>query len=58
MLINKAHVKKYALEVSATQRGGKFTRVSNEFLIYIESCVKDKVQSYIQHLPSVGKTIK
>lgn len=58
MLINKKHVKEYALEISKTTRGGKFTRVSAEFLIHIEAVVKERIRSYVQSLPSVGKTIK
>lgn len=57
MLINQKHVKQYALECAA-QRHHKFTRVSKEFLIYVESQMKEKIRSYISTLPSVGRTIK
>lgn len=58
MLINKKHVKQYALDVSKQSRNGKFTRVSNDFLILIEAILKERIRLYIQTLPSVGKTIK
>lgn len=58
MLINKKHVKQYALEISQSTRNGKFTRVSGEFLIHIEAVVKERIRTYVQSLPSVGKTIK
>lgn len=57
-LINKTNVKRYALEISRVSRGGKFTRVSGEFLIHIEAVVKEKIRVYVASLPSVGKTIK
>lgn len=57
-LINKKHVKQYALEVSKSCRSGKFTRVSEEFLIYIDARVREEINRYIKQLPSVGVTIK
>lgn len=58
MLINQKAVKQYALDASKKYRNGKFTRVSKEFLIYIESQLKVKIGLHVQSLPSVGKTIK
>ena len=58
MLINKKHVKEYALEVSKSCRSGKFKRVSNEFLVYIDLRVKEEIARYVKQLPSVGVTIK
>lgn len=57
MLINKKAVKQYSLDC-ASDRHHKFTRVSKEFFIYIESKIKTDIRNYIHSLPSVGKTIK
>lgn len=57
MLINKKKVKEYALDCSQ-MRHHKFSRVSKEFLIYVDDIVKTKVRDYVNSLPSVGKTIK
>lgn len=57
MLINKKHVKTYALEYCKRNRP-KFTRVSESFMIYLDAVVRDKIASYIHTLPSVGITIK
>lgn len=57
MLINKKAVKQMALEYAKANRP-KFRRVSNDFLIYIDGVVKEKVKTYIHTLPSVGVTIK
>ncbi|NOS67031.1 MAG: hypothetical protein HOO67_01545 [Candidatus Peribacteraceae bacterium] len=36
-VINRSAVKKYALKVSAEKRAGKFTRVSDDFLVQVEA---------------------
>ena len=56
MLINKKHVKMFALEM-AKGRTHKFTRVGNDFLIKCEGQMKEFIRSYVQRLPSKGKTI-
>lgn len=56
-LLNKKAVKQFTIEYVKTNRP-KFTRVSNDFLIYIEGVVKEKIKNYVHTLPSVGKTIK
>ena len=56
-LLNKKAVKQFAFEYAQHNRP-KFTRVSNDFIIYIEGVVKEKIKNYIHTLPSVGKTIK
>ena len=56
-LINKKHAKQYALDC-ASNRAHKFTRVSADFLIYVEAQVKEKIRQYVSTLPSKGKTIK
>ena len=57
MLINKKAVKGFALEYAQATRP-KFTRISKEFLIYIDGVVKEKIKNHIHTHPSVGKTIK
>lgn len=57
MLINKKAVKQYALDC-VKDRHHKFTRVSQEFFIYIEAKLKADIRNYTHSLPSVGKTIK
>jgi hypothetical protein len=60
-LINKAHVRKYALDTLATRRPAlrnKLTRVSEEFFTRIDAHLREYVSQQINSLPSVGKTIK
>ena len=57
MLINKKHVKLFALEM-ARGRAHKFTRVGGEFLIKCEANLKGFIRNEIQRLPSKGKTIR
>lgn len=57
-LINKAQVKKYALHLSKTKRGGKFTRVSSQFLDTINGLVAAEVINRVHSHPSLGKTLK
>jgi hypothetical protein len=57
MLINKKHVKLFALEM-AKGRAHKFTRVGGEFFIKCEANLKGFIRNEIQRLPSKGKTIK
>ena len=56
MLINKKHVKMFALEM-AKGRAHKFTRVGGDFLIKCEANLKEFVRGYVRRLPSKGKTI-
>ena len=56
MLINKKHVKLFALEM-ARGRTHKFTRVGGDFLIKCEANLKGFIRNEIQRLPSKGKTI-
>ena len=58
VLINKAAVKKYALHLSKSNRGGKFTRISGEFLEAINGAVVRAVIDRVHCHPSVGKTLK
>jgi hypothetical protein len=55
-LISRKHVKDFALAV-ASHRSHKFTRVGGEFFIKAEANLKEFIRSYVQRLPSKGKTI-
>ncbi len=56
-LINKKHVKEFALEM-AKDRAHKFTRVGGEFLLKCEGRLKEFIRTYVRQLPSKGKTIQ
>lgn len=43
-IINRSAVKKYALRVSMLKRAGKFTRVSEEFVINVESALDSSIR--------------
>lgn len=58
MLINKKAVKNYALEFAKENRGDKFTRVGNSFIIYLELKLKEAIQRAVFEHPSIGKTLK
>ena len=55
-LISRKHVKDFALTVAA-HRTHKFSRVGGEFFLKAEAHLKEFVRSYVQRLPSKGKTI-
>ena len=55
-LINKKHVKEFALEM-AKDRAHKFTRVGGDFLLLCEGQLKEFIRGYVRRLPSKGKTI-
>ena len=57
MLINKKHVKQFALEM-AKSRAHKFTRVGSDFLMKCEANLKNYIRDYVHRLPSKGKTIQ
>ena len=56
-LINKKHVKEFALEM-AKDRAHKFTRVGGEFLLKCEVNLKAFIRNSVRSLPSKGKTIQ
>lgn len=58
MLINKKHVKTVALHMSEKYRGGKFKRVSSEFLDRANSMLTVWIKNEVERHPSVGVTIK
>ena len=57
MLINRRHVKLFAMEMAKT-RAHKFTRVSQEFFLKCEANLKEFIRGHIHRHPSVGKTIR
>ena len=57
-LINRAAVKKAALDASQSTRNGKFTRVSKEFLEGINAEVLAMIRGRVHRHPSIGKTLK
>lgn len=56
-LINRSAVKKMALQLSVDTRGGKFTRVSADFLEKINAKVEASIRAEVQMHPAVGKTL-
>lgn len=56
-LINKAAVKKMALQLSKDTRAGKFTRVSTQFLDRVNASVSAMIRSEVHRHPGIGKTI-
>jgi len=57
-LLNRSAVKKLSLHVSETERAGKFTRVSKEFMERINARLNNVIREEIHRHPSVGKTLK
>lgn len=55
-LINRAYARRVALDIGS-QRAHKLTRVSKEFLDYLDREVRTIIQQKVNNLPSVGKTI-
>ncbi len=55
-LINRRQVKQFALDM-AKSRAHKFTRVGGDFFLKCEGNLKEFIRSYVQSLPSKGKTI-
>ncbi len=56
MLINRSHCKSLALEL-AGRRPHKFSRVSAEYLDYVDGRVRQMMVQDIAALPSIGKTV-
>ena len=57
-LLNRSAVKRAAISLSLSNRNGKFTRVSDEFIQKAEANLKLWMAGYISRHPSIGKTIK
>lgn len=56
-LINRAAVKKRALELAAMGRPGRFTRVSKSFLDAADDAMENYLLRYISTHPTSGKTL-
>ena len=56
-LVNRRRLKAFALEV-ANARAHKFSRLSESFCHICEPNLPQFIKSYIQRLPSKGKTIR
>ena len=57
-LINRTNCKKYSLEISERFKGGKFTRVSAQFLDDVEETVRVTIYKKVMNHPSLGRTLK
>ena len=57
-LIHASHVRQLALALSASERRGRFTRVSAEFLAHVNEQVRVIVTDRVRRHPSLGKTLK
>jgi hypothetical protein len=57
-LINRAAVRRHALDCADKMRYHTFDRVSEEWLDSIESDLKLRIAKQVTNLPSKGKTIK
>lgn len=55
--ICRSKCKKLALQIAKEQRAQKFTRVSEDFLIAAEACLKTFIYDRVKRHPSVGKTL-
>jgi hypothetical protein len=57
-LINKAALRRLALDLSKQHRRGKFTRVSKEFVDRIEARLILLVHDEVKRHPTLGVTLK
>lgn len=55
--LNRAAVRRFALQLSKDTRAGKFTRVSEQFLIDVNAAIAATVRHRVHSAPSVGKTL-
>lgn len=55
--INRARVKRTALDVASTTRAQKFTRVGLSFLERIECATLMAIRNEVRNHPSKGKTL-
>jgi predicted AAA+ superfamily ATPase len=56
-LLNKSHVKKFALAYAQANRGGRFERVSAQFIEEVEAELRLSIGKRIMTQPSKGKTL-
>lgn len=57
-LINRARVRKLALEYAAKQGRPQFERVSSDFFERVEANFAASVRKAVDTHPSIGKTLK
>jgi hypothetical protein len=57
-LINKSLCKAEALRIAEKTRGGKFKRVSQQFLDRLERRVQEVIRQEVASHPSIGVTLK
>ena len=57
MIVNRAHLKRYAKDWCAANRP-RFTRVSEDFVERMDATLKNVINRELHGLPSVGKTVK
>jgi len=57
MLINKAHIRIYALHL-AKSSGRRFTRVSEDFFQRVNGRLRIMVANEVHRAPSIGVTLK
>lgn len=56
-ILNKKNTKAYILRRANHFRGGRFTRISKQFLINLEYEVEMMIDNAIRNHPSKGKTL-
>lgn len=56
-VLNKKHTKLYILRKADLLRGGRFSRISKNFLLTLEYEVEILIDNAIRNHPSKGKTL-
>jgi|TARA_R110000765_G_scaffold45820_1_gene94674 hypothetical protein len=56
-LLNRSNTKKALLDLSQERRGGKFTRVSQAAIDYLETQHRLAMENLVRRHPSIGKTL-
>lgn len=57
-LVNKAHIRKFALEYAERTRHKKFTQVSASVYDAVEAKIRDYLRALVDSQPSKGQTIR
>jgi len=57
-LLNRAKVRRLALDAAKASRSHPFERVGREFLDHIEGVVRTAVVTRVKQAPSKGKTLQ
>lgn len=55
--LNRSNTKKALIELSLCRRNGKFTRVSQEAIDYLETQHRLAMEKLVRSHPSIGKTL-